>query len=401
MDVLRIHNGFQQPVTEYQEHNGAVNTMTSAKVQYVYADRSDQTIRLTGLTYPNGNTLTFNFGTSGAANDQLSRVESLTSSLSDSVVAEYSYLRLATSVQVTYPDPQVQFNLAVASGANHYTGLDAFSRIVTNLWQNVSSMTPTDMVRLNYGYDRASNRLWREDAVAKAQSTPKYLDEFYGNDGLYRLSSMVRGELTGTPPSGVTSENFGQGWTLDPTGNWGTFIEKADGSTVSLDQTRTSTTVNQIYGVTNSTGGPWVTPDYDSAGNMTTMPQPNSLGDAYNGIFDAWKRLKTLVDATTSDTVQVNSYDGRNFRIVRVTYSGDSPSETRQFYHSTSWQVLEEQVTAGTPDRQYVWGLRYIDDLILRDQFVSGTFSQRLYALQDANWNVVAISDIYGTVQEL
>ena len=30
-----------------------------------------------------------------------------------------------------------------------------FGRIVTHLWQNVSSMTPVDMVRLNYGYDRA------------------------------------------------------------------------------------------------------------------------------------------------------------------------------------------------------------------------------------------------------
>ena len=132
---------------------------------------SANTIHLTGITYPYGNTLTFNYGTSGAANDQLSRIESLTSSLSSSVVAEYAYLGLATPVQVEYPDPQVQYNLAVASGANHYTGLDEFGRVVTNLWQNISG-TPADMVRLNYGYDRASNRLWREDAVAKAQSTP-------------------------------------------------------------------------------------------------------------------------------------------------------------------------------------------------------------------------------------
>lgn len=42
------------------------------------------------------------------------------------------------------------------------------------------------------------------------------------------------------------------------------------------------------------------------------------------------------------------------------------------------------------PDTQYIWGLRYIDDLLLRDQ--------RLYPLQDANWNVVAPSDPAGTI---
>ncbi len=39
-----------------------------------------------------------------------------------------------------------------------------------------------------------------------------------------------------------------------------------------------------------------------------------------------------------------------------------------------------------------MWGLRYVDDLVLRDRATSGsTFNERLYALQDANWNVVAI----------
>jgi RHS repeat-associated protein len=143
-------------------------------------------------------------------------------------------------------------------------------------------------------------------------------------------------------------------------------------------------------------GSAWTQPGYDAAGNMTTMPQPNVPGSQYTGIFDAWQRLVKLVDPSTGNVVQVNQYDGRNFRVVRETYSSGTLSETRQFYHSTSWRVLEERVGAAPNtavlDRQYTWGLRYIDDLVLRDRTTeSGTLAERLYALQDANWNMVAL----------
>ena len=36
----------------------------------------------------------------------------------------------------------------------------------------------------------------------------------------------------------------------------------------------------------------------------------------------------------------------------------------------------------------------------MRDEFIDGSPSQRLYALQDANWNVVAVCNISGEVQE-
>ena len=64
---------------------------------------------------------------------------------------------------------------------------------------------------------------------------------------------------------------------------------------------------------------------------------------------------------------------------------------------------------ASTADRQNVWGGRYIDDLILRDRDattggdlgVNGSgLDERLYAMQDANWNVVAVADTAGAVQE-
>jgi RHS repeat-associated protein len=96
-------------------------------------------------------------------------------------------------------------------------------------------------------------------------------------------------------------------------------------------------------------------------------------------------------------------YDGLNRRTVKMSYSGGSLGETRHMYYSDQWQVLEERVgTSTTADHQFVWGLRYIDDLVLRDRDTdgNGTLDERLYSLQDANWNVIAICDIAGTAKE-
>jgi len=82
--------------------------------------------------------------------------------------------------------------------------------------------------------------------------------------------------------------------------------------------------------------------------------------------------------------------------------------ETRHIYYTSSWQAIEERL--GTdPDssdasQQYVWGIRYIDDLVLRDRDTSepsdGTLNEQLYAIQDPNWNVTTIIDDSGDVQE-
>ena len=91
-------------------------------------------------------------------------------------------------------------------------------------------------------------------------------------------------------------------------------------------------------------------------------------------------------------------------------YSQGQPSVSRHFYYNSRWQVLEERVAtlpipnpqSPIPVCQYVWGRRYVDDLVLRDRDTTGdsTLDERLYALQDPNWNIVALADITGTVVE-
>jgi len=42
----------------------------------------------------------------------------------------------------------------------------------------------------------------------------------------------------------------------------------------------------------------------------------------------------------------------------------------------------------------------YIDALVLRDRSDGGSLNERLHAVQDANWNSVAIADTAGAVKE-
>ncbi len=70
-------------------------------------------------------------------------------------------------------------------------------------------------------------------------------------------------------------------------------------------------------------------------------------------------------------------------------------------YYSAAWQVLEERV-GGQVKAQYVWSPVYVDALILRNRDTNGdgTLDDRLYVVQDANYNVTALFDNAGNVVE-
>ncbi|MDR3111178.1 MAG: RHS repeat-associated core domain-containing protein, partial [Planctomycetaceae bacterium] len=61
--------------------------------------------------------------------------------------------------------------------------------------------------------------------------------------------------------------------------------------------------------------------------------------------------------------------------------------------YNENWQEVES--VTGSDVTSYVWGLRYIDDLVLREKG-----SERLYSLADPNWNVIALIDASGAVVE-
>jgi hypothetical protein len=85
-----------------------------------------------------------------------------------------------------------------------------------------------------------------------------------------------------------------------------------------------------------------------------------------------------------STVVASYAYDGTNRRIKKVI-----GNETRLFFFNQNWQCVEEYV-GSTCDVRFVWGLRYVDDLILYRKN-----STDLHVLQDANWNVVALVNAF------
>ena len=106
--------------------------------------------------------------------------------------------------------------------AGTYAGFDRFGRVVDQLWYDYGASADRD--RFTYGYDRASNRLYRENTVASGK------DEFYTYDDVNRLATFDRGRperqqdaISGTP---VQEED----WGLDMTGNWSDFLQKTSGS---------------------------------------------------------------------------------------------------------------------------------------------------------------------------
>ena len=260
----------------------------------------------------------------------------------------------------------------------------------------------TDSVRIKHGYDRAGNRLWREDPVAAANG--KNFDELYSYDGIYQLKTLDRGDLNANHDAltGGT-KNFAESWSLDMTGNWAMYKKDDDGNgTWDLDQIRTHNAANEIAQIAGSSSHV----AQDRAGNMTKCPKPTDWNAHYDLAYDAWNRLVKVMDGQT--TVATYAYDARDFRISR-TASGT----TRHYYYNSGWQCLEER-SAGAinADRQFIWGLRYIDDLILRDRnadsngntgnlgLASSGLEERLYCHQDPNWSVVAITNTTGTAQE-
>ena len=413
-----VYNDFSQLTTDYQAHGGAVNTSTTPKVQYAYANGSANTIRPTTLSYPDGRVLNYDYGTTDGINDAASRIGSLIDDdVSSTHLVDYSYLgvgRPANSVSspigtgfviADSPQPEIKWTMADLTGTNDpdtgdiYSGFDRFGRVKDNRWYGYGALADVD--RIKYGYDRSSNRIWRQNIVA--DSIGSHFDELYSNDGINRLKDLERGTLD-TQHSSLDTTTFAECWSLDPTGNWRKYLEDTDGDgTWDLNQSRTASDVNEITDITESTGPSWVTPVYSKAGNMTTIPQPADPTSSYTAIYDAWNRLVKLTDG--ANTVSEYEYDGAKRRTIQKSYVSGTLDETRHLYYTepSKWQVIEERVDSSTDaESQHVWGLRYIDDCVLRDRDTTGngTLNERLYALQDANWNVTALTNTNGTVQE-
>ena len=146
-----------------------------------------------------------------------------------------------------------------------FEALDRVGRVIDQKWQTDAN-TPTVKDRFRYGYDRNSNRTYRQNNVGTAK------DELYTYDGLNRLTKSQRGTLSTNPPS-ISSSNREEDFTLDQVGNWRTYLAKnldANGNlNTQWDQDRSVDKANEITGMTQRTGT-WAQPP----GRESMLPFP-------------------------------------------------------------------------------------------------------------------------------
>ena len=320
------------------------------------------------------------------------------------ILEGYAYLGLGTIVQRNRPQAKSMLTyiqqpgdtLASSDGGDRYTGLDRFGQVIDQYWLNPVTNTATD--RFQSWYDRGGNVLYKNNLVNGAFSElyhPSGGADSSGYDNLNRVTSFSRGTLTHTnsanvDPSGrgladtVATPSKTQGWTLDAQGNWTSF------STNGTAQTRAFNTRNQITSISGAT-----IPTYDSNGNTTTDDQ----GKKYK--FDAWNRLAE-VDNGAGSALEYLRYLADGSRGAATT-TDPCNGGTTDSYYSIDARDLEDKFTlpphgccgGSTTISTYAWGQGYENALISRDQ---GT--TRLYAQQDANWDVTSLVGTNGAVAQ-
>ena len=348
--VLRTYYGFGQVAAEYQAVDGAVNTSTTPEVQYGY-DTPANGSRLTAMTYPNGRVLTYNYA--AGVDSTISRLTSITDG--STTIESYKYLGLGMVVERDHPQDGVNLTYigtGTGDGGDQYTGLDRFDRVTNQKWVNGNG---TVVDGYTYTYDRDSNPL------SKGNSTDTALNETYSYDGLNRLTDSTR--------NGVAY----QSWGLDALGNMGSV------TTQGTTQSRTNNSQNQLTAVGTASL------NYDDNGNTRVDEQGRTL------VYDAWNRLVEAKNGTTSLIRYAFDALGRQVK-----------AGSTNVYFDVAWQEIEDRNASGQTVASYAWSPVYVDAMIARDRDTDGnsTLDERLYATQDANWNVTSIVSATGPVQE-
>jgi hypothetical protein len=259
--------------------------------------------------------------------------------------------------------------------------------------------TRTPLLAETHTYDRSSNRLTTYDARPGAGLA--FRDSEYDYDGLDRLIEArrgVRGTSMWTPGPGS------QDWVLDMLGNWLETRRDLAGSGYGTPEEREHNEANEIVTryPNGSAGTPVLPFTHDHAGNLRQAKRSSSTTDIYT--HDAWNRLvKHQTQGSVGGPVDSAEYEynGLHWRTAKRIIQHGSPTTHVEwrFYYSAAWQLLQEDrkwSESSTVDEyaQQVWGLRYIDDAVMRRRFSENLeeWDPGLYHyITDAQFSTVAI----------
>ncbi len=310
--------------------------------------------------------------------------------------------RVATK-EYPQPDPTKTVRQTFWSAAeNNY---DAFGRLTRSHAVRDPDGAANPLVDIQYQYDDDSNPTWRYDALQNSGATQ--WSQKYQYDQLNRLSCAMQGAINNWQGQGgqqsispqknwVWNDTFGgQTYSLDAMGNFNSFYNNGV-----VDQ-RTHNTSNEV--ITRLLGGTAKNPSYDAAGNMTDD------GDQYKFVYDFRNRLISVTtrDATPKKVLDF-AYDGLDRRIRKISYATDGVTVVCDVRFLYDGQRIIEKRDHGNSDfllARYVYGTQYIDEPIrmYRDSNLDGSFADpndNFYFLQDRLFNVVALADPDGVVQE-
>ncbi len=406
--------------------------------------------RLQTLTYPDGATQGFKYGASSSTPDsRISRATQL--DLGSTALVGYGYIGLGTMAVTDYKVPGIQLDRnrapSGATAVGSYPGLDKLGRVLRQMWVDSGFTTGSGgkpdrppVVSTLYAYTKSSDRT---QAVDDRPGAAQPISQGYEYDDLHRLVEARRGVWNGTSvPTGAGSQRWrddANNVTLDALGNWRFSWTDLDGSGSYSDATerddRTHDIFNRIVGHVlkgqGSGGSDLNLGDltYDRASNLASWKvQSGSSPTAVTAKHDAWNRLTEVSFGGTLRCRQAhNALHWRSFQLSDRTGAGAAPDGTmdqaRLMSYGADWRLLEERVddnlslsawTEGTwspstdLDRvqQYVWGTRYVDDIVLHrvDKNMDGDYSDpgdgTWHHLTDAQFSSVCLIDKAFAVAE-
>jgi len=142
-----------------------------------------------------------------------------------------------------------------------------------------------------------------------------------------------------------------------------------------------------------------------AAPNAANPADDPNAGRRY--VYDPWNRLGEIREIDGDSLIVTYRYDGMARRVRKCVGTEPYEDAWNDFYHNTSWQVLEvRHAELAHPNDQFLWGGNYIDAAVVRwhDSNWDGDYADPcdtvLYYTYDGNYNVTGLVKTDGTVFE-
>ncbi|HKX46947.1 MAG TPA: RHS repeat-associated core domain-containing protein, partial [Planctomycetota bacterium] len=402
--VAFAYDGWGNVLTFEQDRDSAVGaggSVNDYQTSYTYAKATTgrNTVRRTSMTLPSGNVLDYTYASgSGALDDEASRVTNVWDGVR---VVAYKYLGVGQVVNTDYLAPKVYHDLI--GGGTSYTGLDAFNRVARDIWSRFDT-AEARFFDTSLRYDAAGNILSSDDDVHAG------FDVGYAIDDTDRLTRAHEGTLSA---GSIGSPTRDQQWTLDHLGNWDVNKVDLDGDSNfnEADEENDDRTHNDVNELTtrdiDDDSSVDYTLAYDEVGNLTDD------GESYEYVWDAFGRMRKILDRSDDSVVAELRYNGLGFWIAiheDTDDDDDVDGSDLWYYHAYDerWrQVATFRSSDTSPKEEFVphqagadgrGGSSYIDLVAWRDKDANtawtsasdGVLEERSFYCQNYHADVVA-----------